>query len=115
MDDEEKKYFVIWDIRHAPNGVLSHEIPQGCGAADAMAFFPVTFLDGGKMAIEQASIDGRTDKPLANKDLFNIWITLAHTLASELDLKEEYRELCAKVLEDMQDIANLTIVNDSSS
>ena len=95
----KKKHPLTWMVRK------HHDVPVtqgdaekfGHSACDAIAVAAITHVDGGGLAVNMATYDGKTRGGLASTLLFRVWISFADLLANSVDLPPGERDLCRRV------------------
>ncbi len=67
------------------------------GGTDALILFNLLFPGGGQYLCDYVSIDGRTSKPVADEELFRVWVFLANKLAQSEGLDDGKKAFAGEV------------------
>jgi hypothetical protein len=94
----EKLYHITYDVTAHPKGIKKSDLKPGGGACDTIVIGTI-MNDESHISYKIMGLDGSTNKPLEDDELFKFWAILAYQLSKSEILGEGRRGLCAKVHE----------------
>lgn len=94
--DKKHLYKVLYNVHRPDAPITREEIPEGWGAADAVAITSVIKSDQGDSFL-LVSLDGDTGSPSTIEDLFRYWLIWAEFLKEALPTADPRRTLCQAV------------------
>lgn len=74
-----------------------------CGC-DGFMYVSILWPKDGGASFLLAGMDGRTQKPLSDAEMFKVWTMLASQLAVSAELGEGRKSMCATVIEHIRDV-----------
>lgn len=93
-EEVEQKYYVTYGVHLHPEGLPKSQIPEGCGACDAILIGSILLPEDGSYSQMVLGEFGKDGRPLTSKDVFKFWSVLATHLSTDPDLDEGRRALC---------------------
>jgi len=99
---EENKYFVTYNLTSHPDGIAREQVPEGDGAATAVAILSMIYPPDGSFSLLVASLDGRTGETVSDKELWKVWTLMAKELSNSATLSPNKKELCALTFDIMR-------------
>lgn len=91
---KDEIYHLSYDLKPHPEGIRKEDLKVDEGACDAIVLAPILYGEDGGSSSSLISLNGRTDKPLANDEMWAVWAQMAYQLAGEESLDPEKRALC---------------------
>ena len=91
------RYHLTYEIRPHPAGVDRGDIPEHCGASDALFVASILYPPDGSLSVMTSGLDGRTGEDLADLEVFKVFTLLAKRLAESETLTDEKREFAETI------------------
>lgn len=103
--ENNHKYYLTYSLKPHPDGIGAHEIlKHGIGACDAIVIGSILKGKDGSHTQAICSLDGKSNKPLSDNELFKFWCMLAGQLAEQAsDLEEGKRKFCQVVINSIRE------------
>jgi hypothetical protein len=92
----EHKYKLKYDLSYKAGEFKKEDFEEdGSGGTDALIMFSCIYPEDGSLSTLHWSIDGRTNEPCTDREIFKIWMLLGRKLSESGALDEYRRNLAA--------------------
>ncbi len=93
----ESTYHVTYRVEPHPEPLPREHVPDGWGAADALALISIKRLEDGSISYSMIGLDGKSASPMTDVDLLKAWCAVSGYFASRDTIAEPFRELAQTV------------------
>lgn len=94
------KYYLTYDITVHKNGIEKEDLPEGCGACDAVFLATVLEEDNGSFSYAMQGVDGRSGgNKMQPLQLFQVWVKFAEYLSGALEKDSGFQLLTKEVVD----------------